>query len=133
MKDKKIPLIMFGLLLLCLSFALGYIVGNGNGKTVIAVSTQAPEAAVHNEQPQKSELQESKPQSDADGLIDLNTADQAELETLPGIGPELAGRILTYREENGPFIAKEQLMDVEGIGEGRYEKLEARITIGGTP
>ncbi len=130
MKEKKIPLILFGLLLVGLSFALGYLVGNGNGETIVSVSSQPPEISARMEQTLPAETV-SQPQQN-DGLIDLNTADRAQLETLPGIGPELATRILTYREENGPFVSKEQIMDVEGIGEIRYEKLEPLITIGGT-
>ena len=125
MKEKKIPLILFGLLLLGLSFTFGYLVGNGKGETVIQVSSQPPQAAVRAEQI----LPEEK--TSPEGLINLNTADRAQLETLPGIGPELADRILSYREAYGPFVAKEQIMDVDGIGEIRYEKLEALITIGG--
>ena len=127
MKGKKIPLILFGMLLVCLSFALGYLLGNGSGETVVAVSTQAPEKVVRNEDPFSGKTVEFD-----EGLINLNTADRSQLETLPGIGPELAERILAYREENGLFVAKEQIMDVDGIGEVRYEKLEALITIGGT-
>lgn len=52
-----------------------------------------------------------------DGLIDLNTADQAALETLPRIGPALAQRIIRWREENGRFRAVEDLLAVSGIGE----------------
>ena len=128
MKDKKIPLLLLGMILICLSFALGYIVGIGKGDTVVSVSTQLPEESIQEGQ----NLQSEESLQPDDGLVNLNTADRAQLETLPGIGPELARRILTYREENGPFIAKEQIMDVEGIGEVRYAKLEALITIGGT-
>lgn len=128
MKDKKIPLFLFGFLLLVLSFSLGYLIGNGNGETVVQVSTQMPEASAQDKQP----VQQDKGQTDTDGLVNLNTADRLLLETLPGIGPELAARILAYREENGPFVATEQIMDVEGIGEIRFEKLEPLITIGGT-
>ena len=129
MKDKKIPLFLVGLLLIVLSFALGYLVGNGKGETVVTVSSQQPEAVTQMGQPTDAEIITQK--QERDDLIDLNTADQAQLETLPGIGPELAKRIVTYREECGPFIAKEQIMDVEGIGEVRYEKMEPLITIGG--
>lgn len=52
-----------------------------------------------------------------DGLIDLNTADQAALETLPRIGPALAQRILDWREENGRFRSVDDLLGVPGIGE----------------
>lgn len=49
--------------------------------------------------------------------IDLNAADQAALETLPGIGPALAGRIIAWRDENGGFRSVDDLLAVPGIGE----------------
>ncbi|MGP3536575.1 helix-hairpin-helix domain-containing protein [Microbacterium sp. RD1] len=49
--------------------------------------------------------------------LDLNTADAAALDTLPGIGPALSGRILAWREENGPFASVDDLLAVPGIGE----------------
>lgn len=52
-----------------------------------------------------------------DGLIDLNNADQSALESLPGIGPALAGRIIDWRETNGRFQSVEDLLAVSGIGE----------------
>lgn len=62
-------------------------------------------------------------------LININTASASELESLPGIGPVLAGRIVAYRTENGPFEATEDLMDVSGIGEGYYAQLCDLITV----
>ncbi|MBS0024676.1 ComEA family DNA-binding protein [Microbacterium paraoxydans] len=53
----------------------------------------------------------------SDGRIDLNTADAAALETLPRIGPALAARIVTWREENGRFQSVDDLLAVPGIGE----------------
>ncbi|HCS60302.1 MAG TPA: competence protein ComEA [Microbacterium sp.] len=55
--------------------------------------------------------------SAGDGLVDLNNADQAELETLPGIGPALAQRIITWRDENGRFNSVDDLLVVSGIGD----------------
>jgi competence protein ComEA len=52
-----------------------------------------------------------------DGVVDLNSADAAALEELPGIGPALAERILAWREENGRFASIEDLLAVPGIGE----------------
>ncbi|MDH3463022.1 MAG: helix-hairpin-helix domain-containing protein, partial [Acidimicrobiia bacterium] len=52
-----------------------------------------------------------------DGLIDINRADAAELETLPGVGPVLAARIVDYRESVGGFESIEDLLQVAGIGE----------------
>lgn len=62
-------------------------------------------------------------------LVDLNTADQATLETLPGIGPSLAGRILAWRQEHGRFSAVEDLLDVSGIGDGRFAELRDRVRV----
>lgn len=52
-----------------------------------------------------------------DDRVDLNTADQAALETLPRIGPALAERIIAWREENGRFASVDDLLAVPGIGE----------------
>jgi competence protein ComEA len=57
---------------------------------------------------QQAERQEAK--------IDVNTAGSAELQTIPGIGPALAARIIAYRQEHGPFESVEQLLAVKGIG-----------------
>lgn len=65
------------------------------------------------------------------GLLDLNAASQVELEALPGIGPVLAERIITYRTENGPFTSVEQLEDVEGISSSTVEELRPFITVDG--
>ena len=64
------------------------------------------------------------------GLININTAKAAELETLPGIGPTLAQCIVDHREAHGPFDAIEEIMDVRGIGEGVFEQIRALITVG---
>jgi len=65
----------------------------------------------------------------AGGLVNINTADVNELDTLPGIGPALAQRIIQYRETNGPFNDIEDLKKVSGIGDKRFEDLKDRITV----
>jgi len=67
--------------------------------------------------------------SAASDVVDLNSADQAALETLPGIGPGLAQRILAWREEHGRFSAVEDLLDVSGIGDGRFVELQDRVRV----
>lgn len=66
-----------------------------------------------------------------EGVVNVNTADTTQLELLPRIGPALAGRIVEFREDNGPFEAKEDLLLVRGIGERTLEMLEDFVTIEG--
>lgn len=61
--------------------------------------------------------------------LDLNSATAAELETLPGIGPALAGRIVAYREEHGPFTSVEDLLQVSGIGPATLERLRPLVYV----
>ena len=63
-------------------------------------------------------------------LIDLNTATSVQLETLPGVGPRTAERILEYRREHGGFERIEDLMDVRGIGERTFLRLRPLVTVG---
>lgn len=63
------------------------------------------------------------------GPLDLNRATAQELTTLPGIGEVLAQRIVDYREAHGPFRSVEELIAVEGIGEGKLEKLRELVTV----
>jgi competence ComEA-like helix-hairpin-helix protein len=63
------------------------------------------------------------------GKININTAVAPELENLPGIGPVLAGRIVEYREEVGHFDDTREIMEVSGIGEGKYADIEELIAV----
>jgi competence protein ComEA len=63
------------------------------------------------------------------GLVNLNTAEQADLETLPRIGPALAQRILAWREENGRFSSVDDLKSVTGIGDKTFAGLADLVTV----
>lgn len=69
------------------------------------------------------------PGGSSGGLVNVNTASAAELETLPGIGEVLAQSIIDYRTQNGPFTSVDQLVDVSGIGDVTLEKLRPLVTV----
>jgi competence protein ComEA len=69
------------------------------------------------------------PGAAADGRVNLNAADVAALDTLPGIGPAKAQGILDWREQNGRFTSVDDLLDVPGIGASTLERLRDLVTV----
>lgn len=65
-----------------------------------------------------------------DNRININTADETQLTTLTGIGATRAQAIIAYRQENGPFAAIEEIMNVQGIKEGTFAKIKDEIVVG---
>ena len=63
------------------------------------------------------------------GKININSASETELQEITGIGPSKASAIVQYREEQGPFSAIEDLMNISGIGEKTFEKMKDQVTI----
>ncbi len=66
---------------------------------------------------------------DAEGPVDLNTADTARLETLPGVGPATAAAIIDHRTRHGPFAAVDDLLAVRGIGEAKLAALRDLVRV----
>ena len=141
----KAKLLRWGLLLCCacfLLFGLGLYFGRTTGGTVLyqrpaaasSVAAEAPEAPEAPETPEAPEEPDAPEETatEPEGMasrVNLNTADAAALESLPGIGPALAQRIIDYRMANGPFQTTAEIQDVRGIGAGIYEKIKDSITV----
>ena len=79
--------------------------------------------------PAIGETPAAPPGTSASGLVNLNTADAATLDTLPRVGPAMAERIIQWREANGRFTAVEDLLNVTGIGEKTFESLKGLVTV----
>ncbi len=94
-------------------------------------TTPPPQQAESSQRGQTFNLPASPPTQS--GLININSATQSELETLPGIGPVTAQKIIAYRQEHGPFTKIEELLEVSGIGVATLDKFKDYITIGGSP
>ena len=62
-------------------------------------------------------------------MVNINTADESQLETLPGVGPVTAQKILQWRTDNGPFSAVDDLLDVSGIGEATLAEMAPFVTL----
>lgn len=79
---------------------------------------------------QKEALEgEAGPEGWDDGPLDLNTANAAELDALPGIGPALTSRILAYRDQVGGFLEVDELLEVKGIGESLLAELQGLVVV----
>lgn len=76
-----------------------------------------------------SNTNSSKSTKGANQKVNINSANQTELETLPGIGPSLAQRIIEYRKSNGKFEKIEDIQNVKGIGDSKYSNIKEKICI----
>jgi len=90
------------------------------------VSTQSPQTVPEVSRP----LETAGEPRAGDGKININIATQSELTDLPGIGAVLASRIVDYRRQNGDYSRIEDIRNVSGIGEKRYEAIQDKITVG---
>src|SRR5512134_1433803 len=64
--------------------------------------------------------------------VNINTASVEQLTTLPGVGPKLAARIVEYRQKSS-FRSPQELMNVKGVGEKNFARIESWVTVGETP
>ena len=93
-------------------------------------SSPSPEESSDAELPEEDPPESEGPQEVlVEKSININTASLEELDSLPGVGPVIAQRIIDYREANNGFYDIQEIMDVSGIGEKTYAKLEPYISV----
>ena len=123
---------LIGILLVIIILAGGGAIiykSNKNSKSLPADAThQALQAGETNSNTQIQNNQNTNLQP-LSSKININIADEKELDALPGIGPVKAKAILDYRKKNGQFKVKRDIIKVKGIGEKTFEKLEDKITV----
>ena len=111
-------------------FALGaFALACFMGTPVWADHHEAAEGTAEATEETTPEATEETP-AEAAGPVDINTADAAALQGLPGIGETKAAAIIAHRDANGPFASVDDLQNVKGIGEKTLEKLKEHITVG---
>ncbi len=93
-----------------------YIPNKNNKEDVEYIIEEAGEGIINNEDSTSKK-------------ININTASQTELETLSGIGPSTALKIIQYREENGDFDSIEDIKNVSGIGDAKFNNIKEEITV----
>ena len=121
LNKAEIAAIIITVIFICLTVAVS--LAESGGSSTVTISAGQSEAAESSASPVFS-----SPESSFQAPLNINTATEQELCSLPGIGEKLAERIIACRDENGPFSSIEEIMSVEGIGAKTYEELKNYIT-----
>lgn len=129
MKKQRIPILIV-ITVAFAAFTLGFFLGKNHSSESVTLSVPAAMQTVPAETTEPG-TQEPIPEPTITFPINICSAGKEEFMALPGIGDVLAQRILSYREEFGGFSRVEDLLNVEGIGQKRFEDIIDLITIGG--
>lgn len=122
---------VYAAMLVICAFVVGFLFGRRTAPSpqITVINPETPESL----QQASNEISQSLYPDAEPFLIDINSADEAALDLLPGIGSAYAQRIVEYRTQNGPFQTIEDIMNVSGIGEKKFEAMKDLITVEGKP
>lgn len=125
MKNPRFCILTLLTVSIC-AFLLGFFLGRQTGTVQLQIGAEVAQDPVRITSP-------SAPTENSENSfpINVNISTAQQLTALPGIGEVLADRIITYREQYGDFISLEELMDVPGISQKRFDAIKDLITIGG--
>ena len=132
LSKAEIAAIIITLIFICFTAAVSLKKSGGSATVTISAehseASQPPDSQTSISPEDSTSPVSSSTESSFQVPLNINTATEQELRSLPGIGEKLAERIIAYREENGAFSSIEEIMSVEGIGAKTYEELKSYIT-----
>ena len=139
MNERFVTRVATGLTAVLVIFILGFSLGRApteDGMLLVSSQSAIESSAVVNSEPESpaadqpsSALSESSQDESAVFPVDLNTADAALLDSVPGIGEVIAGRIIEYRNSVGKFKTVDELLNIKGIGEKTLEEMRDYLTV----
>ena len=136
MRKFKAEAALLAITALFLTFVAGFAMGSRSGETALTlpsgaevVTERSAPAALPESSPEPDAWEKEAPDSGALDKLNLNTATKEDLMALPGIGDELADRILAYRARFGAFYSTDELLEISGIGEKKYRAVAGLITV----
>lgn len=107
---------------------LAYILEDGEKIYIPKIGEELPSTSIFSNSQSYSHSNYSS-SSLKNNKININKATQTELETIPGVGPSTALKIINYREENGKFSSVEDIKNVSGIGDAKYEQMKNYVAV----
>ena len=108
---------------------LAYIVEDGMKIRIPSSNEENDSEDYITEDSGKGVILSEESNNSSSSIVNINTANEAELEQLPGIGPSISSKIVEYRNKNGKFKNIEDIKNVTGIGDSKFEKIKEYIKV----
>ena len=108
---------------------LAFVVEDGMKIRIPSINEEKTDEDYITEDSGKGVIMTDENTSTSSSVININTASESELEQLPGIGPSISSRIIEYRNKNGKFKSIEDIKNVTGVGDSKFEKIKDLIKV----